>query len=142
MTIPQWSVLGFAVWTVLVLCVTVGVYRWSKIFSGQASVSEWQADLPQGSEWYRRAMRAHANCIENLPVFLAIVYCATVAGARGNLLDTLALLVLAARIGQTTVHLSVVQTNPVASLRFGLYLIQAVSMLGMTAIVVRSALSH
>jgi uncharacterized MAPEG superfamily protein len=139
MTIPQWALLGFAVWTVLVLFATVGAYRWSKILGGRASISEWQADLPQGSEWYRRAMRAHANCVENLPVFVAIVYCATTAGAHGRLLDLLALLVLAGRIAQTTVHVSVSQTDAVASLRFCFYLIQALSMLGMAAIVVTSA---
>jgi uncharacterized MAPEG superfamily protein len=141
MTIPQWALLGFAVWTVLVLFTTVGVYRWSRILSGGASISEWQADLPQGSEWYRRAMRAHANCVENLPVFVAIVYCATTQGAHGRLLDMLALLVLAARIAQTTVHISVNQTNTAASLRFCFFLIQALSMLGMAAIVMMSAVS-
>lgn len=139
MTIPQWALLGFAIWTVLVLFATVGIYRWSRILSGRASVSEWQADLPQGGEWYRRAMRAHANCIENLPVFGAIVYCAAIAGTHGVLLNILALLVLGSRIAQTIVHLSVSQTNAAASLRFSFFLIQALGMLGMAAIIVKSA---
>lgn len=139
MTIPQWSLFGFAVWTLLVLFGTVGVYRWSRILTGQVAISAWQADLPQGSEWYRRAMRAHANCVENLPVFGVIVYCATVAGARGGLLDALAMVVLAARIGQTTVHLSVAQTNAPASLRFGFFLVQVLSMFGMAILAATSA---
>jgi hypothetical protein len=73
MTVPQWALLGFAVWTLLVLFGTVGVYRWSRILTGRVRISEWQADVPQGSEWYLRAMRAHMNCVENLPVFAAIV---------------------------------------------------------------------
>jgi uncharacterized MAPEG superfamily protein len=90
MTIPQWALLGFAVWTLLMLFGTVGVYRWSKILTGQVQISEWQADVPQGSDWYQRAMRAHMNCVENLPVFAAIVFCATATGADSRLLDWLA----------------------------------------------------
>jgi uncharacterized MAPEG superfamily protein len=81
MTVPQWALLGFAVWTLLVLFGTVGVYRWSRILTGRVRISEWQADRPQGSDWYQRAMRAHMNCVENLPVFAAIVLCATATGA-------------------------------------------------------------
>jgi uncharacterized MAPEG superfamily protein len=139
MTIPQWALLAFAVWTLLVLFGTVGVYRWSRILKGQVPISAWQADQSQGSEWYRRAMRAHVNCVENLPVFGAIVYCAAIAGARGNLLDTLALTVVAGRIGQTTVHLSVTQTNAAASLRFSFFLLQVLSMFGMAALAARTA---
>jgi hypothetical protein len=84
MTVPQWALLGFAVWTLLVLFGTVGVYRWSRILTGQVRISEWQADQPQGSDWYQRAMRAHMNRVENLPVFAAIVLCTTAAGAAAT----------------------------------------------------------
>ena len=50
MTMPQWALLGSAVWTLLVLFGTVGVYRWSRILTGRVRISEWQADLPQGSD--------------------------------------------------------------------------------------------
>jgi hypothetical protein len=30
-----------------------------------------RADVPQGNEWYQRAMRAHMNCVENLPIYTA-----------------------------------------------------------------------
>ena len=36
---------------------TIGVYRWSRILTGRASIAEWRAELPQGSDWYQRAMR-------------------------------------------------------------------------------------
>jgi hypothetical protein len=41
MPIPVWVLLGFAAWTLFILFVTV-------------------------SEWYRRAVRAHLNCLETL----------------------------------------------------------------------------
>ena len=74
MTVPVWMLLGFATWTVLLLLTTVGVYRWSRILTGRAPIREFRADRVEGEEWYKRAMRAHANCVENLPVFGAIVF--------------------------------------------------------------------
>jgi len=134
MTMPQWALLGFAVWTLLVLFGTVGIYRWTRILSGKVAIAEWRADEVQGSDWYRRAMRAHANCIENLPVFAAIVFCATVAGAQSRLIDILAVIVLTARIGQTATHLAVPQTNFAASIRFALFLTQALCMLALAVV--------
>jgi uncharacterized MAPEG superfamily protein len=139
MTIPQWTLLGFAVWTLLVLFGTVGVYRWSRILTGQVRISEWQADRPQGSDWYQRATRAHMNCVENLPVFAAIVLCATAAGADSRLLDLLAGAVLVARICQTTVHLAFAPSDLAASVRFVFFFVQAIGMLAMTASVALSA---
>ena len=67
MPIPVWVLLGFAAWTLLILFATVGVYRWSRILTGRTAIATWRADEQQGSEWYRRAVRAHMNCVENLP---------------------------------------------------------------------------
>src|SRR5215216_1002952 len=58
MNVPAFVLLGFAGWTVLTLFGSIGVYRWSRILTGRASISEWRADAPQGSERYQRAMRA------------------------------------------------------------------------------------
>ena len=139
MTIPLWVLLGFAGWTLVVLFGTIGVYRWSKILTGRSRISDWQADQPQGSEWYRRAMRAHMNCVENLPVYGAIVVCATAAGVRGSLLDALALIFIAARICQTVVHIAFVSTDLVASVRFAFFFVQALCMVVMGILVAVSA---
>ena len=142
MTIAQLALLGFAAWTVVTLLATVGVYRWSRILTGRVNISAWRPDLVQGSEWYQRAMRAHLNCVENLPVFAAIVYCATVADAGGALVSLLAVLVVAARVGQTTVHLAFVQTDTIVSVRFGFFLVQILSMLAMAVLTAIAALAR
>ena len=139
MTMPQWALLGFAVWTLLVLFGTVGVYRWSRILTGQVRISEWQAALPQGSDWYQRAMRAHMNCVENLPVFAAIVLCATATGADSRLLDLLAGTILVARICQTTVHLAFAPSDLAASVRFAFFFVHAACMLAMATSIAVSA---
>lgn len=139
MTIPMWMLLGFAAWTVLLLSGTVGVYRWTRIFSGRASVSSFRADQVEGEDWYRRSMRAHANCIENLPVFGAIVLALYVGGVRGPVVDVLSILVLISRILQSLVHVSHVQTDAFVAVRFSLLCVQLISFVALTILVVRHA---
>ena len=55
MNIPVIVLLVFAAWTLLTLFASVGVYRWSRILTGRTPIGEWRADLPQGSDWYKRA---------------------------------------------------------------------------------------
>src|SRR5215210_2675011 len=101
MTIPVWMLLAFAAWTLLLLLSTVGVYRWSRILAGRVPIRDFRADQVVGEDWYRRSMRAHANCVENLPVFGAIVFALYVSRVGGPLVDVLSVSVLAARIAQS-----------------------------------------
>src|SRR3954454_18501702 len=89
MSIPVWAVLAFATWTIAILMLGVGVYRWSLILAGKAELKSFPGDEPHGSPLYRRAVRAHANCVENLPVFAAIVLAEQAAGAHSSTLDIL-----------------------------------------------------
>ncbi len=132
--------LGFAAWTVVLLSVTIGVYRWSRILTGRGGIKDFRADRVEGEDWYRRAMRAHANCIENLPVFGAIVFAIYVSGARGPAADYPSIAVLAARIMQSLIHVSFVETNAVVSARFAFFSVQFVCFLWLIALVVRQML--
>ena len=134
MTVPVWMLVGFAAWTVLLLLFTVGIYRWSRILTGRAPIRGFRADQVEGADWYKRAMRAHANCIENLPVFGAIVFGLHVGSVGSALVNTLAVAVLIARIMQSLVHVCFVQTNTVASVRFGFFFVQIVSFLWLIGI--------
>ena len=136
MTVPVWMLLGFATWTALLLLFTIGIYRWSRIFTGQVAIRNFPADAAGGEEWYRRATRAHANCIENLPVFGAIVFALHVGQVGSALVDALAVAVLAARIVQSLVHVCLVHSNTVAAVRFGFFFVQFVCFFWLTAIIV------
>lgn len=139
MTVPLWTLLGFAVWTVVLLLSTVGVYRWSRILTGRVPIRDFRADQIEGEDWYRRSMRAHANCVENLPVFGAIVLASYASSIRDPLVDFIAIAVLVARIIQSLIHVSFVQTNMIASLRFSFFFVQLVGYLWLSIIVVRHA---
>ena len=131
MSVPVLVLLGFAGWTLLTLFGTIGVYRWSRILTGRASIAEWRADLPQGSSWYQRAMRAHMNCVENLPIYTALVVALTAAGLHSPTIDGFAIAMLAARVAQTLTHIVLPPTNAAASLRFMFFFAQAVCMITM-----------
>jgi uncharacterized MAPEG superfamily protein len=136
MSMPVWMLLAFAMWTLLLLLFTVGIYRWSRIFAGRVAIRNFPADAAGGEEWYRRATRAHANCIENLPVFGAIVFGLHVGNVAGAWVDALAATVVAARIVQSLVHVCLVHTDTVASVRFGFYFVQFVCFVWLTGMIV------
>jgi len=135
MTTPVWVLLGFAGWTLATLLFSVGTYRWSRILTGSVEIKAFRADHVEGPDFYRRAMRAHMNCVENLPVYGAIVVAIVASGARSATLDRLSITLLTARVVQTLVHLSVAQTNLVASIRFAFFAIQLVCMVWMGVVV-------
>ena len=135
MTVPAWMLLGFAMWTLLLLLFTVGIYRWSRIFTGRTPIRDFPADAAGGEDWYKRATRAHANCIENLPVFGAIVFGLYVAGISGTLVDSLAVTVLVARIIQSLVHVCFVHTDAVASWRFTFYFVQFICLVWLAGLI-------
>jgi uncharacterized MAPEG superfamily protein len=139
MSIPVWALLGFAAWTVLLLLATVGVYRWSRILTGRVPIRDFRADRVEGDDFYKRAMRAHANCIENLPVFGAIVLALYASGTKSATADALSLAILAARVAQSLVHVGFEQTNPVVSVRFSFFFVQVAGFVWLIALVVSHA---
>ena len=139
MTIPQWTLLGFAAWTLALLMATVGVYRWGNILLGRAQLASFRHDAPEDG-WYQRGTRAHANCIENLPVFGAIVYLVTIVDLQGPMVDALCVASLAARIVQSGVHISHAQTNAFVAVRFSFYSVQLVSFLVLIVMCAKQAL--
>lgn len=139
MSIPVWVLLAFAGWTLLTLFFTVGIYRWSRILTRRSDLTDFPADVPHGKAWYRRAMRAHANCVENLPVYAAIVVAMLASGAHGAALDLLAIVLIVARILQTCVHVAFTETNVTVGVRFSFFLTQIVAMAAMGGIVAFAA---
>src|SRR5262245_51816791 len=137
MTIPMWTLLGFATWTLLLLIATVGVYRWFNILLRSAPIASFRSDQLEGDDWYRRGTRAHANCVENLPVFGAIVWVISALGIDGALVDSLCVAVLVARVCQSTIHVSHRQTDAFVAVRFSFFSVQLVCFLALIVIAAR-----
>jgi uncharacterized MAPEG superfamily protein len=137
MTVPMWTLLGFSTWTLLLLIATVGVYRWIKILFRKAPIASFRSDQLEGEDWYRRGTRAHANCVENLPVFGAIVFVISAIGVAGPAVNYLCTAVLIARICQSLVHVSHVQTDAFVAVRFSFYSVQLICFLALIVIAAR-----
>ena len=136
MSLPLITLLGFAIWTHVVLAATVGLHRWRLILTKQARINAFPADASTGPDWYQRATRAHMNLVENLPVYGSIVLVATFVGRDGWLFDTLSVTVLCARVCQTLIHIVFVQTERAVSFRFSFFTVQLVAMMWMAVLAV------
>ena len=134
MTIPMWMLLGFATWTLLLLMATVGVYRWVGILFSSVPIASFRSDRLEGEDWYRRGTRAHANCVENLPVFGVIVFVITALDVNGAAVNYLSTLVLIARVCQSLAHVSHEQTNGFVAVRFTFFSVQLVCFLALIVI--------
>lgn len=134
MTTPMWMLLGFATWTLLLLMATVGVYRWVRILFSNVPIASFRSDRLEGEDWYRRGMRAHANCVENLPVFGAIVWVISALGIDGPAVGYLSVVVLIARVCQSLVHVCHVQTDRFVAVRFTFYGVQLICFLALIVI--------
>ena len=99
------ALLGFAAWTLLLIA-AVFLYRGMR-FLGGTPINHWprQAKPADDAPIVKRIEDAHANCLENLPLFAVIVLAAAALGRLGDI-QMLAPWVLYARIGQSLAHLS------------------------------------
>jgi uncharacterized MAPEG superfamily protein len=135
----MWMLLGFAAWTLLLLIATVGVYRWMHILVNRAPISGFPADAVGGADWYQRATRAHANCIENLPVFGTIVLALYASDISGPVIDGLSIAVLGARVVQSLVHVCHLQTNAMVTARFTFFSVQLLSFVVLIILIIQHA---
>lgn len=98
------ALVGFALWT-LALITLVFLYRGLRFLRG-TPINHWpRGNKPQDdASLVKRLEDAHANCMENLPVFAVLVLAASLMD-KSNTIQTIAPFVLYARIGQTLAHL-------------------------------------
>jgi len=130
-----YALLGFVVWTMLVVVVGIGTPRLSAIMARRAPPKSFLADVPHGSERYRRTMRAHANCVENLPIFAALVLIARAVSLESDVFEALAVTVLPARVAQTLTHVASGSNRGVV-VRFLFFTVQLLCFAAMAVILV------
>jgi uncharacterized MAPEG superfamily protein len=134
MTTPLYALIGFVFWSVG-LVVALGSARCYQVMAGQKKSNEFPSGTQHGGDAYWRLNRAHLNCLENLPLFAAVVLVAAVTGAGSETLDMLARVFVGARVCQSLVHIasgSVMAVN----IRFAFYLIQLFCLCGFACLLV------
>ena len=116
------QVLGlFIAWTLLLLVLMESI-RSHRVVTGRTRANEFRPDNANLSPFMQRLARAHANCVENLPVFGGLLVLALVTG-RAGITDPLAPWFLLARVVQSGAHLASLGVVAV-NLRFAAFAVQ------------------
>lgn len=111
----------FIAWTLLLL-VVMEVLRSRLVVTGRMAPNAFQPDNANLSPFMQRLARAHANCLESLPVFGGLLVVALVTG-RAGITDPLAPWLLAARVIQSSIHLASLSPAAVTA-RFSAFAVQ------------------
>ena len=112
---------AFIAWA-LALLLWMEIIRSQLVLSKQVAANAFVPDNANLSPFMQRLARAHANCLEGLPIFGG-VWLVAIATSRTTLTDPLAYVLLAARIAQSTIHLASTSAAAV-TLRFCAFAVQ------------------
>jgi uncharacterized MAPEG superfamily protein len=112
---------GFVAWS-LFLLVLMELIRAKLVITKAVAANGFKPDNSNLSPFMQRLARAHANCIEGLPIFGGLMVVAVVAG-RSSVTDPLAYAFLSARVLQSVIHLASVSALAV-TLRFSAFAVQ------------------
>ena len=112
---------GFVAWTLLLL-VLMESLRSRLVLLKAVPSNGFQPDNGNLSPFMQRLARAHANCLEGLPVFGGLLVIAVLAGQTA-VTDPLALVLLGARVVQSLIHLASLSVMAV-NLRFSAFAVQ------------------
>ena len=115
------ALLGCILWTIVLLFALAG-YRTMLVQSKAKDSLKFKSDGSDVPDFGHRLTRAQANCSESFAIIGGAMLYALATG-QTSITDSLALVVLAARVGQSIVHM--MSTNNLAiQIRFVLFLIQ------------------
>jgi uncharacterized MAPEG superfamily protein len=116
-----YALTGFVSWALLLL-VVMEIIRTRLVVTGKVAANGFTPDNAGLSPFLQRLARAHANCIEGLPIFGGLLAIALMT-SKTAITDPLAFWFLGARIVQSAIHLA--STAPAAvSLRFAAFAVQ------------------
>ncbi|MBZ9859217.1 MAPEG family protein [Mesorhizobium sp. CA12] len=121
MSATGYALLGFVTWTLLLL-VWMEILRTHLVVSGRVPANGFTPDNAGLSPFLQRLARAHANCIEGLPIFGGLMGVAMMT-SRTGITDSLAYWFIAARLIQSAIHLASTSPNAVKA-RFSAFAVQ------------------
>ena len=129
------ALIGFAIWTLLLVSIAVS-WRVVEVLRGKQANSWARGSDTARPAFVTRVEHAHLNCVENLPVFAALVLAAAAMGKASTVTDPFAPIVLYARLAQSvthmigTTHLLVLARATFFSVQVALMLWMALKLLG------------
>jgi hypothetical protein len=121
LTNTAFALIGFIAWT-LALLVLMEIIRTYLVLAGKIPANGFTPDNGNLSPFMQRLARAHANCIEGLPVFGGLLAVALIL-EKTAIIDGLALWFLSARVTQSVIHLASTSLAAVSA-RFAAFAVQ------------------
>jgi uncharacterized membrane protein YecN with MAPEG domain len=115
------TLLAFIAWA-LALLVVMEAIRSYLVLSGKVPANGFDPSNSTLSPFMQRLARAHANCLEGLPIFGGLLALALLTDQTA-ITDPLAYALLAARLLQSGLHLYAISPRAV-TLRFGAFSVQ------------------
>jgi uncharacterized MAPEG superfamily protein len=115
------ALIGYIGWF-MVLLLLLATVRVMAVVTDQRAPNSFRPDGTDMTPFVARLVRAHANCYESFPLVGGVLLLALATGSTTTT-NSLALVVLACRIGQSVVHLASV-SNLAVNLRFALFAAQ------------------
>lgn len=112
---------GFITWALLLL-VLMEFIRSQLVLRRKVPANGFTPDNASLSPFMQRLARAHANCVEGLPIFGGLLLVALATG-RSSITDPLAYVFLACRVLQSLVHLVSLSATAV-TVRFTAFAVQ------------------
>jgi hypothetical protein len=127
----------YALWAI-VLVVMIAADRALLVMTGKSAITDFPAGTRHGSDSYWRINRAHLNTLENLPIFAALVLAGWVAGLDTPVFNTLATVIVVARVVQSLIHISSGSALAI-NFRFLALLVQVVCEVWMAVLIFHAA---
>ncbi|MFT4994467.1 MAG: putative MAPEG superfamily protein [Paraglaciecola sp.] len=115
------AVLGYLTWT-LTLVVVIAIYRTQLVMRNEREPNGFKADGSDSPPFGQRLARAFGNCVESF-AFVGGTMLLALATDASAITNGLAYLVLAARLGQSLIHIASTSV-PAVQLRFAFFLVQ------------------
>lgn len=99
------AVIIYASWMLVLTFIYVG-YRVGLVLIGRKKANAWtRGQATDDPGFITRAQHAHMNCVENFPIFAALVFVAAFL-SKSAVVNDVALYVIILRLAQSIVHLT------------------------------------
>jgi uncharacterized MAPEG superfamily protein len=102
MNVPLWGLVIFMGWTIAIVCLLLTV-RIRHLTAGGA-VQDFGTQNDKSLLW--RLFRVQSNLVENLPLYLGVVFLLTVRGISGTAIDLLAVAYITFRLIHSAIHIA------------------------------------
>jgi uncharacterized MAPEG superfamily protein len=102
MTFPLWGLVIFILWTIAVVIALITVRI--RHLSAGGSPKDFGTQNDQSLLW--RLFRVQSNLVENLPLYLGVIFLLTVRGVSGTVVDSLIVAYILFRLVHSMVHIA------------------------------------